>query len=193
MSDVAAVEATHDVSSERISRKCPHALQINSCRCRGNHHGHSYDFQFQSERNEAGGRITSNLKPLQKNMFGHVCLNRLGLRPFGRSSSSTEAPLTLILHAALQSRIPPQRCPACAALLLNLPHPVHCQFINSSVRFCLSPLVLMIVFSRLSRFSLDRCALQRSPGRQCQAAGKLGGRVRPFGKAQAYKIETRKS
>ena len=78
MSDVAAVEATHDVSSERISRKCPHALQINSCRCRGNHHGHSYDFQFQSERNEAGGRITSNLKPLQKK---HVwtCL----FEPFG--------------------------------------------------------------------------------------------------------------
>ena len=129
------------------------------------------------------GRITSNLKRPKKS-----CLDSFGLRPFGRSSSSTEAPLTLMLHPLCKAE---QRCPACAASLLNLPHPVPFQFITSSVRLCLSLLALMIVFSRLNRFLLDRCALQRSPGRQCQAAGKLDGRVRPFGKARAYKIETR--
>ena len=150
----------------------------------------SCDLQFQSQRNVAIGRITSNLKRPKKS-----CLDSFGLRPFGRSSSSTEAPLTLMLHPLCKAELfnSLQRCPACAASLLNLPHPVHYQFITSSVRLCLSLLALMIVFSRLNRFLLDRCALQRSPGRQCQAAGKLDGRVRPFGKARAYKIETRKT
>lgn len=34
MSYVADVDAGHDVYSERIYRKCPHALEMNSCRWR---------------------------------------------------------------------------------------------------------------------------------------------------------------